>query len=77
MQIANSTENRIQIEEGKNRRRQLIQLFYKYVKEDVTILPTIEYQRLLDENKKLEVQLKLINEMRQAEADRRDVHRPV
>ena len=77
MQIANSVENRIQLKEGVARRRQLLQMFFKYVKEDVTILPTFEYNRLLEENKKLETQLKLINEMRQAEADRRDVHRPI
>lgn len=77
MQIANSVENRIQLKEGVTRRRQLLQMFFKYVKEDVTILPTFEYNRLLEENRKLETQLKLINEMRQAEADRRDVHRPV
>lgn len=77
MQIANSVENRIQLEEGKNRRRQLLQLFFKYVKEDITILPTFEYQRLLDENRKYKTQIKLMNEMRQAEADRRDIHRPV
>lgn len=77
MQIANSIENRIQLEEGKQRRRQLLQIFYKYITEDITIIPTYEYKRILDENRKLSVQLKMLNELRQAEADRRDVHRPV
>lgn len=77
MEIANDPMNRVRIEEGKDRRRKLLNLFFKYVKEDVTIIPTMEYNRILSENRKLETQLRLINEMRQAEADRRDIHRPV
>lgn len=77
MEIANSTDNRIIIEEGKHRRRQLLQLFFKYIKLDVTIIPTFEYNRILEENRKLISQMKMMNEMRQAEADRRDIHRPV
>ena len=77
MEIANDPTNRIVIEEGKDRRRTLLNLFFKYVQEDITILPTFEYNRLVSEMKKLEVQNKLLNEMRQAEIDRRDVHRPV
>ena len=77
MEIANDPTNRIVIEEGKDRRRKLLNLFFKYIQEDITILPTFEYNRLVSEMKKLEVQNKLLNEMRQAEIDRRDVHRPV
>lgn len=77
MEIANDPLNRIKLEEGKTRRRQLMNLFYKYIGQDVTILNTTEYQRLLDENHKLEVQLKMINSLRQAEIDRQDIHRPV
>lgn len=77
MEIANDPMNRVKIVEGKGRRRQLMSLFYKYVTEDVTILNTLEYQRLLDDNKKLRSQLKMMNELRQAELDRQDIHRPV
>lgn len=77
MEIANDPLNRVRIEEGKDRRRKLLNLFFKYVKEDVTIIPTYEYNRLVQENKKLETQLNLFNQMRQAELDRKDIHRPV
>lgn len=77
MEIANDPTNRIIIEEGKDRRRKLLNLFFKYIHEDVVIVPYFEYDRLVKEIKKLEVQNKLLNEMRQAEADRRDIHRPV
>lgn len=77
MEIANDPSNRIIIEEGKDRRRKLLNLFFKYIHEDVVIVPYFEYDRLVKEIKKLEVQNKLLNEMRQAEADRRDIHRPV
>ena len=77
MEIANDPSNRIVIEEGKDRRRKLLNLFFKYIHEDVVIVPYFEYDRLVKEIKKLEVQNKLLNEMRQAEADRRDIHRPV
>ena len=77
MEIANDPSNRIVIEEGKDRRRKLLNLFFKYIHEDVVIVPHFEYDRLVKEIKKLEVQNKLLNEMRQAEADRRDIHRPV
>ena len=76
MEIANDPSNRIVIEEGKDRRRKLLNLFFKYIHEDVVIVPYFEYDRLVKEIKKLEVQNKLLNEMRQAEADRRDIHRP-
>ena len=77
MEIANDPSNRIIVTEGKERRRKLLNLFFKYIQDDVTILPTSEYNRLLGEMKKLEVQNKLLNEMRQAEIDKRDIHRPV
>ena len=77
MEIANDPLNRIIIEEGKDRRRKLLNLFFKYIHEDVVIVPYFEYDRLVKEIRKLEVQNKLLNEMRQAEADRRDIHRPV
>lgn len=77
MELAPDPTNRIQLEEGKDRRRKLMQMFYKYVGQDVTILPTSEYNRLLEAKKKLETQLKIMNEMRQAELDRQDIHRPV
>lgn len=77
MEIANDPSNRVILEEGKDRRRKLLNLFYKYVREDVVIIPKFEYDRLLKENRTLEVQNKLLNEMRQAEIDRRDIHRPV
>lgn len=77
MEIANDPANRVVIEEGKDRRRKLLSLFFKYIKDDVVILPKFEYDRLLKEIKNLSVQNKLMNEMRQAEADRRDIHRPV
>ena len=77
MEIANDPSNRIVIEEGKERRRKLLNLFFKYIHEDIVIVPKFEYDRLIKEMKNLEVQNKMLNEMRQAEADRRDIHRPV
>lgn len=77
MQIANDPENRVIIKEGSQRRRHLMALFYKYVKEDVTIIPTIEYDTLLKKINTLNHQIKTMNELRQAELDRKDVHRPV
>ena len=77
MEIANDPTNRIVIEEGKERRRKLLNLFFKYIHEDIVIVPKFEYDRLIKEMKNLEVQNKMLNEMRQAEADRRDIHRPV
>ena len=77
MEIANDPSNRIVIEEGKERRRKLLNLFFKYIHEDIVIVPKFEYDRLIKEMKNLEIQNKMLNEMRQAEADRRDIHRPV
>lgn len=77
MEIANDPTNRIVIEEGKERRRKLLNLFFKYIHDDIVIVPKFEYDRLIKEMKNLEVQNKMLNEMRQAEADRRDIHRPV
>ena len=76
MEIANDPLNRVKLVEGKTRRRQLLSLFYKYIGQDVTILNTSEYERLLKVNQTLNSQLKLLSEMRQAELDRRDIHRP-
>lgn len=76
MEIANDPLNRVKLEEGKTRRRKLLNLFYKYIGQDVTILNTCEYERLLKINHTLNSQLKMMNEMRQAEIDRRDIHRP-
>ena len=36
MEIANDPTNRIVIEEGKDRRRKLLNLFFKYIQEDIT-----------------------------------------
>ena len=77
MQIANDPANRVILEEGKTRRRQLMQLFYKCIGQDVTILNTCEYERLIRENETLEAQLKMLNQIRQAELDKKDIHRPV
>ena len=77
MEIANDPTNRVIIEEGPHRRRKLLSMFFKYIHEDVTIVPTFEYNRLLQSIRNLEVQNKLLNEMRQAEVDKRDIHRPV
>lgn len=77
MEIANDPLNRIVFEEGKERRRKLLNVFYKYIRDDVVIVPKYEYDRLLKEIKNLETQNKMLNEMRQAEADRRDIHRPI
>ena len=84
MEIANDINNRIVLKEGKQRRRQLMLLFYKYIREDVTIIPTHEFEALVDkympnqgegENKVLESQVKMMNAMAQAEKDRLDIHR--
>jgi len=77
MEIANDPTNRIIIEEGKDRRRKLLSIFYKYINDDIVLVPKFEYDRLLKEIKTLETQNRMLNEMRQAEADRRDIHRPV
>ena len=77
MEIANDPSNRIIIEEGKDRRRKLLNIFYKYIQDDIIIVPKTEYDRLIKEIKRLEVQNKMLNELRQAELDRQDVHRPV
>ena len=75
MEMANDINNRIVLKEGKQRRRQLMLMFYKYVREDVTIIPTVEFEALLDKIKVLETQVKMMNAMAQAEKDRLDVHR--
>lgn len=75
MQIAKDTTQRIILEAGKDRRRKLLNLFYKYVGEDITIMDTVDYEALIQENKRLVSQLKMLNELRQAELDRQDVHR--
>lgn len=72
-----SSSFRIQIEPGKDRRRKLQSIFYKYASEDITMMPTMEYEMLVKERDRLTTQLKMMNEMRQAELDRRDVHRRV
>ena len=77
MEIANDPSHRIRLEERKTRRRQLLNMFFKYINQDVTIMTTPEYDRLIKENKTLIAQVKLLNEMRQADLDRRDIHRPV
>ena len=53
MEMANDINNRIILKEGKQRRRQLMLMFYKYVREDVTIIPTVEFEALLDKIKVL------------------------
>ena len=77
MEIANDPSNRIIIQEGKDRRRKLLNIFFKYIHDDIVIVPKFEYDRLVKEMRSLEVQNKLLNEMRQAEADKRDIHRPI
>ena len=72
-----SSTFRIVLEPNKERRRKLQQLFYKYVGEDITMMPTMEYEMLVKERDRLVSQLKMMNEMRQAELDRKDVHRRV
>lgn len=72
-----SSTFRIVLEPNKERRRKLQQLFYKYAGEDITMIPTMEYEMLVKERDRLVSQLKMINEMRQAELDRKDVHRRV
>lgn len=75
MEIANSTSNRIVLKEGKERRRQLLNIFFKYINEDIVIVPKPEYDHLLEQIHKLQTQISLFNEMRQAEIDRRDIHK--
>lgn len=75
MEIANDINNRIVLKEGKQRRRQLMLLFYKYIREDVTIIPTHEFEALVDKIKVLESQVRMMNAMVQAEKDRLDIHR--
>ena len=75
MQIAKDTTQRIVLEAGKDRRRKLLNLFYKCIGEDITIMDTVDYEALIQENKRLVSQLKMLNELRQAELDRQDVHR--
>ena len=72
-----SSTFRIVLEPNRERRRNLQQLFYKYVGEDITMMPTMEYEMLVKERDRLVSQLKMMNEMRQAELDRKDVHRRV
>ena len=75
MEIVKDTTRRILLPEGKDRRRKLLNLFYKYIGEDITIMDTHDYEALIKENARLISQLKMINELRQAELDRQDVHR--
>ena len=77
MEIANDPSNRIVFEEGKDRRRKLLNTFFKYIHQDVVIVPKGEYDRLVQDIRNLKSQNKMLNEMRQAEADKRDIHRPV
>lgn len=72
-----SSTFRIVLEPNKERRRKLQQLFYKYAGGDITMMPTMEYEMLVKERDRLVSQLKMMNEMRQAELDRKDVHRRV
>ena len=71
MEFANDPLNRVKLDEGRTRRRQLLNLFYKYIGEDVTIMNTLEYERLINDNKQLRYQIKVLNEIRKAEVDRR------
>lgn len=77
MEIANDPSNRIVFKEGKDRRRKLLNTFFKYIHQDVVIVPKVEYDRLVQDIRNLKSQNKMLNEMRQAEADKRDIHRPV